>query len=47
MSNARVDEFGQLAGADLVLDRIYRGGALLGTRDDPQYQDACGSPPMV
>src|SRR5262249_31544655 len=28
-------EFDQLADADLVLDRIYRGGKLGGTRDDP------------
>jgi len=35
VSNAHAVEFGQLAGADLVLDRIYRGGAVGGTGDDP------------
>ena len=28
-------EFGQLAGADLILDRVYRGGSMGGTGDDP------------
>jgi hypothetical protein len=28
-------DFDQLAGADLVLERIYRGGTAGGTRDDP------------
>lgn len=35
MSDAQVVEFSQLAGADLVLDRVYRGGAIGGTADDP------------
>jgi Restriction endonuclease AspBHI N-terminal len=35
VSDAHVVEFDQLAGADLVLDRVYRGGAVGGTRDDP------------
>ncbi len=33
--NGGVADFGQLAGADFVLDRVYRGGAFGGTRDDP------------
>lgn len=35
MNDARVVEFSQLAGADLVLDRIYRGGFFGGMADDP------------
>src|SRR6266516_6345206 len=35
MSDAHVVEFGQLADADLVLDRVYRGGSVGGTGDDP------------
>jgi Restriction endonuclease AspBHI N-terminal/Restriction endonuclease len=35
MSGAHIAEFGQLANADLILDRIYRGGAIGGTGDDP------------
>jgi hypothetical protein len=35
VTNAHAVEFGQLADADLVLDRIYRGGAVGGTGDDP------------
>src|SRR5215471_2665750 len=34
-SDAEVVDFDQLAGADLVVDRIYRGGSMGGTRDDP------------
>lgn len=34
MNDAQV-EFDQLANADLVVDRVYRGGSLGGTRDDP------------
>ena len=30
-----MSNFDQLAGADLVLDRVYRGGTVGGTRDDP------------
>ena len=33
--NGDVVDFDQLAGADLVLDRVYRGGTVGGTRDDP------------
>jgi hypothetical protein len=33
--NGDVVEFDRLAGADLVLDRVYRGGTAGGTRDDP------------
>jgi Restriction endonuclease AspBHI N-terminal len=33
--NGNVVEFDRLAGADLVLDCIYRGGTVGGTRDDP------------
>jgi hypothetical protein len=34
--NGDVVEFDRLAGADLVLDRVYRGGGGKGgTRDDP------------
>ena len=35
MNDPHAVEFDHLAGADLVLDRIYRGGAAGGTRDDP------------
>lgn len=35
VSDAQVVEFSQLAGVDLILDRIYRGGAIGGTADDP------------
>lgn len=35
MNNAYVVDFNQLAEADLVLDRIYRGGTVGGTHDDP------------
>ena len=34
--------FDQLVGADLVLDRVYRGGALGGTQDDPLQQAVAG-----
>jgi hypothetical protein len=33
--NGDVVEFARLAGADLVLDRVYRGGTAGGTGDDP------------
>jgi hypothetical protein len=33
--NGDIVEFDRLAGADLVLDRVYRGGTAGGTRDDP------------
>jgi hypothetical protein len=33
--NGDVVDFDQLAGTDLVLDRVYRGGSQGGTRDDP------------
>jgi hypothetical protein len=36
--NGDAVEFDQLAGTDLVLDRIYRGGTFGGTRDDPLSQ---------
>lgn len=35
MSDPRVIGFDQLAGADLVVDRVYRGGAAGNTSDDP------------
>jgi hypothetical protein len=35
VDDAHVVCFDQLVGTDLVLDRIYRGGAAGGTRDDP------------
>jgi hypothetical protein len=35
VNDAHAVEFGQLADADLVLDRIYQGGTIGGTRDDP------------
>lgn len=35
VSDAHIVEFGRLADADLVLDRIYRGGVVGGTGDDP------------
>ena len=35
MADEHVVEFDQLAGADLVLDRIYRGGAAGNSSDDP------------
>jgi hypothetical protein len=33
--NTDAVDFDQLADADLVLDRVYRGGSAGGTRDDP------------
>jgi len=33
--NGDVVDFDQLAGADLVLDRVYRSGTVGGTRGDP------------
>ncbi len=33
--NTDAVDFDQLAGADLVLDRVYRGGTGGGTQDDP------------
>jgi hypothetical protein len=35
--NGDAADFDQLAGAALVLDRAYRGGALGGTGDGPQF----------
>jgi hypothetical protein len=35
VNDAQVVEFDQLADADLVVDRVYRGGSVGGTRDDP------------
>jgi Restriction endonuclease AspBHI N-terminal/Restriction endonuclease len=35
VSDANVVDFDELRGADLVVDRIYSGGSLGGTRDDP------------
>jgi hypothetical protein len=35
VNNTQVVEFDQLANADLVVERVYRGGSAGGTRDDP------------
>jgi hypothetical protein len=35
VNDTQVVEFDQLANADLVVDRVYRGGSAGGTRDDP------------
>ena len=35
VNDAQVVEFDHLANADLVVDRVYRGGSVGGTRDDP------------
>jgi hypothetical protein len=49
MSNAHAVGFNQLAEADLVLDRIYCGGTVGGTHDDPpsNWQPGLKIAPMV
>jgi hypothetical protein len=49
MNNALVVDCNQVAEADLVLDRIYRGGTVGGTPDDPSsnQQPECKIAHMV